>query len=63
MSDEGPSQGLGGQRALNEIARMLGFSGLSPFSRWFRNRFGQGASEWRAVSLRDTPLNSTFRGK
>ena len=28
-----------GQRPLNEIAGMLGFSGLSAFSRWFRNRF------------------------
>jgi AraC-like DNA-binding protein len=34
-----------GQRPLNEIAGMLGFSGLSAFSRWFRNRFGQSASE------------------
>ena len=27
-----------GQRPLNEIAGMLGFSGLSAFSRWFRNQ-------------------------
>jgi AraC-like DNA-binding protein len=41
-----------GQRPLNEIAGMLGFSGLSAFSRWFRNRFGKSASEWRAVNFR-----------
>jgi transcriptional regulator GlxA family with amidase domain len=40
-----------GQRPLNEIAGMLGLSGLSAFSRWFRNRFGRSASEWRAVNL------------
>jgi AraC-like DNA-binding protein len=41
-----------GQRPLNEIAGMLGFSALSAFSRWFRNRFGQSASEWRAANFR-----------
>ena len=41
-----------GQRPLNEVAVMLGFSGLSAFSRWFRNRFGRSASEWRVVALR-----------
>jgi AraC-like DNA-binding protein len=41
-----------GQRPLNEIAGMLGFSGLSAFSRWFRNRFGRSASKWRTVNLR-----------
>ena len=40
------------QRPLSEIAGILGFSGLSAFSRWFRNRFGQSASEWRAVTFR-----------
>jgi AraC-like DNA-binding protein len=39
-----------GQRPLNEIASMLGFSGLSAFSRWFRNRFGRSASQWRSRS-------------
>ena len=43
-----------GQRPLNEIAGMLGFSGLSAFSRWFRNRFGRSASDWRAANLGDT---------
>jgi AraC-like DNA-binding protein len=47
-----------GQRPLNEIAVMLGFSGLSAFSRWFRNRFGRSASEWRAANLRDSYRNS-----
>jgi len=41
-----------GQRPLNEIAGMLGFSGLSAFSRWFRNRFGRSASKWRTVNFR-----------
>ena len=52
-----------GQRPLNEIACMLGFSGLSAFSRWFRNRFGRSASEWRAVSFKDAHRESTFRGQ
>jgi AraC-like DNA-binding protein len=38
-----------GQRPLIEIAGMLGFSGLSSFSRWFRNRFGRSASQWREL--------------
>jgi AraC-like DNA-binding protein len=38
-----------GQRPLTEIASMVGFSGLSAFSRWFRNRFGRSASRWRAA--------------
>jgi AraC-like DNA-binding protein len=41
-----------GQRPLNEIADQLGFSGLSAFSRWFRNRFGRSASQWRALNFR-----------
>jgi len=47
-----------GQRPLNEIAGMLGFSGLSAFSRWFRNRFRRSASQWRAVHLRDAHRDS-----
>ena len=46
-----------GHRPLNEIAGMLGFSGLSAFSRWFRKRFGRSASEWRVVNLRDAHRN------
>jgi len=52
-----------GQRPLNEIAGLPGFSGLSAFSSWFRNRFGRSASEWRAVSLRDANRESTFRAQ
>ena len=52
-----------GQRPLNEIALMLGFSGLSAFSRWFSNRFGRSASEWRAANLRDAHRNPAFRGQ
>ena len=51
------------RRPLNEIAGMLGFSGLSAFSRWFRNRFGQSASEWRSGKARDEHPNSAFRGQ
>jgi AraC-like DNA-binding protein len=50
-----------GQRPLNEIAGMLGFSGLSAFSRWFRNRFGRSPSQWRTVNLRDAHRNAAFR--
>ena len=50
-----------GQRPLNEIAGMLGFSGLSAFSRWFRNRFGRSASEWRTVNFQDAHPNSAPR--
>ena len=49
-----------GQRPLKEIAGMLGFSELSAFSRWFRNRFGRSASEWRAVKLRDARRTSGY---
>jgi AraC-like DNA-binding protein len=52
-----------GQRPLSEIAGMLGFSGLSAFSRWFRNRFGRSASEWRAVQLREVHRHPAFRGQ
>ena len=48
------------QRPLSEIAGMLGFSGLSAFSRWFRNRFGRSASQWRAVKLRDARRTSAY---
>ena len=52
-----------GQRPLKEIASMLGFSGLSIFSRWFRNRFGRSASEWRAANHRDPHREAAFRGQ
>jgi AraC-like DNA-binding protein len=51
-----------GQRPLNEIAGMLGFSGLSAFSRWFKDGFGRSASEWREINLRDAQPNSAFQG-
>ena len=44
-----------GQRPLGEIASMVGFSGLSAFSRWFRYRFGLSPSQWRTAHL---PLGS-----
>jgi AraC-like DNA-binding protein len=36
------------ERPLTLVAELLGFSGLSAFSRWFHNRFGQSASTWRS---------------
>jgi AraC-like DNA-binding protein len=36
-------------RPLAVIAELLGFSALSAFSRWFRQRFGCSVSEWRAT--------------
>jgi len=38
-------------RPLAEAAELLGFSGLSAFSRWFSRRFGQSASAWRAARV------------
>ena len=37
------------ERPLTLVAELLGFSSLSAFSRWFRNRFTTSASEWRAT--------------
>lgn len=34
-------------RALSEVAELLGFSRLSSFSHWFRSLFGCSASRWR----------------
>ncbi|MFF0189524.1 AraC family transcriptional regulator [Streptomyces sp. NPDC005244] len=36
------------RRSLTEISGLLGFSAASAFSRWFRERFGCSAREWRA---------------
>jgi AraC-like DNA-binding protein len=41
-------------RTLASIADLLGFSARSAFSRWFRGRFGQSVSEWRAAQLPST---------
>jgi AraC-like DNA-binding protein len=35
-------------RSLSLMAKMLGFSASSAFSRWFRDRYGCSASQWRA---------------
>jgi AraC-like DNA-binding protein len=37
--------------SLTEMAETLGFSALSAFSRWFRQRFGCSATSWRRVEL------------
>ena len=34
-------------RSLSEVAYLLGFSGSSAFSRWFRERFGSSPTSWR----------------
>ena len=51
------------QRPLKDVATTLGFSGLSAFSRWYRNRFGRSASKGRAMNLGDAHPNSAFRGQ
>jgi AraC-like DNA-binding protein len=38
-------------RPLYLIAQMLGFSALSALSRWFQDRYGCTASQWRAEAL------------
>jgi AraC-like DNA-binding protein len=47
--------------SLTEVSLMLGFGAPSAFSRWFRQRFGTSATEWRkrAVQARD---DRTVRG-
>jgi AraC-like DNA-binding protein len=37
-----------GQRRLNEVADLLGFSSAGSFSRWFRTQFGKTPSDWGA---------------
>lgn len=39
------------ERSLSEVALLLGFSGSSRFSNWFRNEFGCSASLWRKRTL------------
>jgi AraC-like DNA-binding protein len=36
-------------RSLSEVAYVLGFSGSSAFSRWFRGKFGCSALSWRTA--------------
>jgi AraC-like DNA-binding protein len=43
-------------RSLTEIAGLLGFSAPSAFSRWFRDRFGSSAREWRAQRAATSPV-------
>jgi AraC-like DNA-binding protein len=40
------------QRTVSDFARMLGFSEISAFSRWFKRRFGRSVSQWRANQAR-----------
>ena len=43
------------QRPLSEVAQLLGFSGLSAFSRWHRARFGTTASTRRRAGSAAPP--------
>ena len=36
-------------RSSSEVAYLLGFSGASAFSRWFRERFGHSPTSWRTT--------------
>lgn len=38
------------ERALSDVASLLGFSSLSAFSRWFGTRFGCSVSKWRRTA-------------
>ncbi|MEU0831371.1 AraC family transcriptional regulator [Streptomyces sp. NPDC005969] len=40
------------RRSLTEISGLLGFSGPSGFSRWFREQFGSSPREWRTGRAR-----------
>lgn len=40
-----------GERPLTDVARLLGFSSLSAFSRWFKGRYGCSVSVWRLGKL------------
>ncbi|MBO0914789.1 AraC family transcriptional regulator [Streptomyces laculatispora] len=44
------------RRSLTEISGLLGFSAPSAFSRWFRDRFGTSAREWRACRAAEAPV-------
>ena len=39
---------LNGRYSLSDISALLGFAAPSGFSRWFRQRYGCSATEWRA---------------
>ena len=41
------------ERRLSDVAELLGFSGLSSFSRWYRNKFECSVSQWRNERPRD----------
>jgi AraC-like DNA-binding protein len=44
------------RRSLSEVARLLGFSAPSAFSRWFRNRFDCCPTSWRTAERSRTWL-------
>ncbi|MDX2702992.1 AraC family transcriptional regulator [Streptomyces sp. PA03-6a] len=45
-------------RSLTEVSRLLGFSSLSAFSRWFHDRFGCSPREWRRCGQDRPPIRS-----
>lgn len=47
------------RRSLTETARLLGFSGLPTFSRWFRTQFGTSAKSWRQTRAQPTGKRMT----
>ena len=47
------------RRSLTEISGLLGFSTPSAFSRWFRDRFGTSAREWRTRRAATGPVRTT----
>ena len=48
---------------LGEVAGLLGFSGPSSFSHWFRARFGRSVSAWRRSQTRDTACEDPAHGR
>ena len=44
------------RRSFSDTADLLGFSGLSSFSRWFRSEFGCAASTWKDANV-EVPTN------
>jgi AraC-like DNA-binding protein len=50
-------------RSLSEVAYLLGFSGASAFSRWFRERFGHSPTSWRTVDHDKTKVEIASSGR
>jgi AraC-like DNA-binding protein len=48
-------------RPVHLIAQLLGFSSVSAFSRWFRDRYGCSASQWRAEAIEMSEISGEMR--